>query len=128
MMTLVPSHVYAHDTFNVAAVSLSGFQTKGAPIVYLTQVIPGGARTKEEARAFIIGALRRRMGLAAVRAMARHRLRRVPWIGVDRQVVVDRCQRGYHDPQAQVRGRMRMEGAVNPDDFLAHQGRAAAMA
>ena len=35
-----------------------------------------GARTKEEARAFIIGALRRRMGLAAVRAMARHRLRR----------------------------------------------------
>ena len=87
-----------------------------------------GARTKEEARAFIIGALRRRMGLAAVRAMARHRLRRVPWIGVDRQVVVDRRQRGYHDPQAQARGRMRMEGAVNPDDFLAHQARAIAVA
>ena len=87
-----------------------------------------GARTKEEARAFIIGALRRRLGLAATRAMARHRLQRAPWIGVDRQVVIDRRQRGLHDPRAQARGRMRMDGAVNPDDFLAHQVRAPAAA
>ena len=82
-----------------------------------------GARTKEEARGFFIGALRRRMGLAAARAMARHRLRRVPWIGVNRQVVLDRRQRGWHDPAAQLRGRARMEGNVNPDDFFAHQQR-----
>ena len=43
---------------------------------------------------------------------------------VDRQVVIDRRQRGLHDPRAQARGRMRMDGAVNPDDFLAHQVRA----
>ena len=47
-----------------------------------------------------------------------------PWIGVDRQVGIDRRQRGLHDPRAQARGRMRMDGAVNPDDFLAHQVRA----
>ena len=50
MMTLVPSHVDAHDTLNVAAVSTFGFQTKSAPIVYLSQVIPWGARTEEESR------------------------------------------------------------------------------
>ena len=50
-------------------------------------------------------------------------LRRVPWIGVNRQVVLDRRRRGWHDPAAQLRGRARMEGNVNPDDFFAHQQR-----
>ena len=85
-----------------------------------------GASSREEARGFIIGALRRRMGLVAVRAMARHRLSRVPWIGVDRQVVVDRRQSGWHDPRVLARSRRVHNGlrAVNPDDFFAHQARA----
>ena len=53
-----------------------------------------GARNATEMRAFLIGSLRRRMGLAAVQAMARHRLARVPYIGVERQVIVARAQRG----------------------------------
>jgi hypothetical protein len=43
-----------------------------------------GARTAAEMRAFIISRARRRVGLAAVVAMARHRLERVPYIGLDR--------------------------------------------
>ena len=82
-----------------------------------------GARTQTEARGFIIGCLRKRMGMAAVRAMARHRLRRVPWVGVDRQVVVERRQRGWHNPEAQARGRVRMEGRINPDEFFGYQER-----
>ena len=53
-----------------------------------------GARSATEMRAFLIGRLRRRMGLVTVRAMARHRLARVPFIGVPRQMVVARRQRG----------------------------------
>ena len=53
-----------------------------------------GARTQEEARGFYIALVRRRMGLAAARAMARHRLSRVPWVGVARQVVVDADRTG----------------------------------
>ena len=87
-----------------------------------------GARTKEEARGFFIGAVRRRMGLATARAMARHRVRRTPWVGVSRQVVLDRRQRGWHNPAAQLRGRARMEGSINPDDFFAHQQRLVARA
>ena len=49
-----------------------------------------GARTQDEARGFIIGQLRRRIGLVASEAMASHRLGRVPWIGVPRHVVANR--------------------------------------
>ena len=48
MMTLVPPHVDARDTFEVAAVSWLLLQTKGAPVVHLTQIVPRGARAKEE--------------------------------------------------------------------------------
>ena len=53
-----------------------------------------GARTQAEARAFFMASYRRRMGVAVVREMARHRLRRVPLIGVPRAAVVTRRQRG----------------------------------
>ena len=53
-----------------------------------------GARTATEMRAFLVSRARRRIGLAAVQAMARHRLARVPYIGVQRQFVVARARRG----------------------------------
>ena len=60
----------------------------------------GGAsprtRTQEEARSFIVSSLRRRLGLAICRELARHThcIRRVPYIGVPRAVVERRMQRG----------------------------------
>ena len=67
-----------------------------------------GARSVEEAYGFFIAALRRRVGVFAAREMARHRLRRIPFVGVPRaavvaytgrpqQVVQDRAQIAAHD-------------------------------
>ena len=53
-----------------------------------------GARTQEEARSFIVSSLRRRLGLVICREFARHRIRRVPYIGMPRAVVKRRIQRG----------------------------------
>ena len=39
-------------------------------------------------RSFLVSQLRRRVGLVAVQAMARHRLARVPYIGASRAHVV----------------------------------------
>ena len=39
------------------------------------------------------------------------------------QVVVERRQRGWHNPEAQARGRVRMEGRINPDEFFGYQER-----
>ena len=52
-----------------------------------------GARSEAEMRAILIGSYRRRMGTAAVQAFARHRIHRVPYIGMPRAVVEAR-QRG----------------------------------
>jgi hypothetical protein len=52
-----------------------------------------GARTASEMRAILISRMRRRVGLGAVQAMARHRLARVPYVGVSRAVVQARAQR-----------------------------------
>ena len=64
----------------------------------------GKPRTQEEARSFIISSLRRRLGLVICREFARHRIRRVPYIGVPRAVVEQRMQRGQliGGPQARV--------------------------
>ena len=51
-----------------------------------------GARNEAEARAFVLSRLRRRVGLVVVREMARHRLRRLPYIGVPRHIVEERMQ------------------------------------
>ena len=53
-----------------------------------------GARSATEMRAFTIGRLRRRVGMAAVQAMARHRLARMSYIDVPRAVVEARQRRG----------------------------------
>jgi len=53
-----------------------------------------GARSATEMRAFLVSRSRRRVGLATVQAMARHRLARLPYVGVPRAVVQARLQRG----------------------------------
>ena len=53
-----------------------------------------GARNEAEARSFWVGLCRRRIGVAATRAMARHRIRRTVFIGVPRAVLDDRVRRG----------------------------------
>jgi hypothetical protein len=53
-----------------------------------------GARTQAEARAFFVASYRRRLGVHVARAYARHRLQRVPFIGVSHDVVQARTRRG----------------------------------
>ena len=53
-----------------------------------------GARSQNEMYAFFMQRYRRQLGMASVLAMARHRLQRVPIIGVPRDAVVDLMQRG----------------------------------
>ena len=53
-----------------------------------------GARSASEMRSFLVSRARRRVGLTTVQAMARHRLSRVPYIGVPRDVVTARMQHG----------------------------------
>ena len=62
-------------------------------------------------------AARRRMGVAAVREFARHRLRRVPYVGVPRAVVEQRMQREA------LRNRMAGDPLAEPPyaDFFAFQ-------
>ena len=63
-----------------------------------------GARTATEMRAVLISRMRRRMGMAAVQAMARHRLARVPYVGVTREVVQARARRMARGQQQHQRG------------------------
>ena len=77
----------SHALLSVAATALAVWQWQ-----------PSGARTLEECRAYIIQASRRRVGLVAVQAMARHRLARAPYIGVTRAVVEARHRRGSVGP------------------------------
>ena len=53
-----------------------------------------GARSATEMRSFLVSRIRRRMGVTAVQAMVRHRLARVPYIGVPRHFITARMQRG----------------------------------
>jgi hypothetical protein len=60
-----------------------------------------GAIGPNEMYAFYMQQMRKRIGMASVLAMARHRLNRVPAIGVPRQAIEQHMQRA----RAQVRGR-----------------------
>ena len=77
--------------------------TATAPLPTRRPELAGGG-TQEEARSFIVSSLRRRLGLVICREFARHRIRRVPYIGVPRAVVEQRMQRGQliGGPQARV--------------------------
>ena len=74
-----------------------------------------------EARAFFIARLRRTLGVVVGREMARHRLRRVPFIGVPRAAVrahiAARDRRRGQDAQPAMPDGV----GVRPDDFYAFQ-------
>mgnify|MGYP001478515979 CR=1 FL=1 len=44
-----------------------------------------GCRSREQARGFRVAHYRRRWGVCVVREFARHRIKRVPWVGATRQ-------------------------------------------
>ena len=52
-----------------------------------------GARSAREMRGFMVSRVRRRIGMAVVQAMARHRIARLPFIGVPRPAVVEHMRR-----------------------------------
>ena len=97
-----------HTLIRIAADALAAQQWRTA-----------GARSVAEMRAFIIGRMRRRMGMAAVQAMARHRLSRISYIGVPRQAVMARRRHGAAAPYAP---------AANHGNFFAFQAGAQGMA
>jgi hypothetical protein len=92
-----------HDLIRIAAEALARQRWRLA-----------GARTPSEMRSFLVSQARRRVGLATVQAMARHRLARVPYIGAPRAAVLARVQHG----------RARPAPAWDADDLFAFQARA----
>ena len=73
-----------------------------------------GARTQAEARSYYMARFRRRIGLTAVIELARHRLRRVPYVGVTRaqvRAVREGIGAGLHARDAETRR------AIRPEDF-----------
>ena len=60
-----------------------------------------GARSRGEARAYFVASLRRSWGCLFVREMARHRLRRVCYVGAGHR---PRATHAYHDERAGQRG------------------------
>ena len=62
-----------------------------------------GASSFAAMRSFLVSQSRRRVGMAVVQAMARHRLDRLPFVGCSRAVVQARGQRGQG--QGRVAGR-----------------------
>ena len=77
-----------------------------------------GARTQAEARSFFIASLRRQLGVHVVREMARHRLRRVPYIGVERAVLERRRDAGVLGTGGQRQG---ADGGPQAVDLYVHQ-------
>ena len=80
-----------------------------------------GARSAEEARSFLVAALRRRLGCFVAREFARYRLRRLPYVGASRAAVAARGIR-----HSRHRGRDPGAG-VRDDDFHAYQALLAGM-
>ena len=79
-----------------------------------------GARSADEARGFVMQQLRRRLGVVAVREMARHRLHRLAYIGTPRGVVDRVWQQRFAPPGALGLG---VPARVAAQDFFAHQAR-----
>ena len=80
--------------------------------------------TASEMRSFLVSRARRRIGLTAVQAMARHRLARVPYIGVPRAAVVQQQQlRQQAQAQRQAQGGAAVQQRPAPDhhDFFGFQ-------
>ena len=76
-----------------------------------------GARTEDEMYSYYLRRFRRRMGMASVLAMARHRLSRVPLIGVPRQAVEQHMRRA----RARAQGHGREVDTGDLTEFFAYQ-------
>ena len=76
-----------------------------------------GLRTEDEMYSYYLRHFRRRMGMASVLAMARHRLSRVPLIGVPRQAVEQHMRRA----RARVHGHGRELNTNDLTEFFAYQ-------
>ena len=83
-----------------------------------------GSRSESEARGIVMAALRRSVGVFVAREFARHRLRRVPMVGVPRAALDARRGRRYGGSVVQAAVGMRA-GGVSAQDFFAFQSRAA---
>ena len=77
-----------------------------------------GARSADEARGFVMQTLRRRMGVVTAREMARHRLHRLPYVGVPRAAIE---RRQLHPRALMGQRRPGLLGDLEPQDFYAHQ-------
>ena len=75
-----------------------------------------GARSEAEAYSFFVASLRRMLGVFVARELARHRLRRLPFVGMTR-ATFDAYQR-QPTPQARDRPQIVMH------DFFSHQAHA----
>ena len=75
-----------------------------------------GFRSEAEALSAYTTLVRRRVGVAAVRAYARHRIARVPYVGVPRAVIERQMRR-----QAEVRAGL-TRGHVSAAELFAHPG------
>ena len=76
-----------------------------------------GARQESEMRSYYLQRFRRRLGMASVLAMARHRLSRVPLIGVPRNAVEQHMQRA----RARAQGHGRESDSRDLTEFFAYQ-------
>ena len=72
-----------------------------------------GARSKEEFSSSCLNTVRRRFGIAAVRAFARHRLNRLRWVGVSRREI-EKVIAEANAAQAQAQARRATRGAAQP--------------
>ena len=79
-----------------------------------------GARTEGEAYSFFVAAMRRQMGVAVVREMARHRLRRLHFIGMTRAETAA-AQQLRAAPRPQSRNAL----GANESDFYLYQAQRA---
>ena len=75
-----------------------------------------GARSESEAYSFFVAATRRRVGIFVLREFVRHRLRRIPYVGVPRE----QLQAARHRPHTAHRDR-----SDEASGFYAHQVHAA---
>ena len=82
-----------------------------------------GARSEREAHGAIMGGLRRFVGVASMREFARHRLRRLPLVGVPRAMLDERRQALRGGRRVVVQGRA--ERPFSAREFYAFQAHAA---
>ena len=84
-----------------------------------------GARSQAEAYGVIVGGLRRFVGVSIAREFARHRLRRVPLVGVPRALLDARRQALRGGRMVVMEGSGERERRFTAQDFYAAQAHSA---